>query len=942
MRAMAETLSVDTFDTFGALLRFLRRRAGLKQRELAARVGYSEAHISRLEGGQRRADPAALAALFVPALGLDRQTEVVARLLALAERARTPLTAGALAAAHGIPLPAPCLVARPDVHGALRALLSADRIVVVCGLPGAGKTTLVATAARDWAAHGRVCWVTATKAIASAPEILVRRLAAALSGAPAHDSAAGGLGGAAAHDRAAGSVAAALDGAADPLPLDRQLDLLTPALAAAPVLLCVDDAHLLRDAGETLAAVAHLSAHGGLRVLLASRERLPLPVGAPLRLGGLAPDQAVELAARLDPDMPVHLAERLSARTDGNPMLLRLALAQSRQPGSDRERLVDRLESDPEVGAHLIDTALGGLSRPAADLTDLLAVFRHGVDLHDEALVARVQGWQPGFDMPAAAAELRHRQLLDHPTAAVLHPLIRDHRYARMAADPTRRRWLHRIAAGCYDSANEPLEAAWHFSRAGDPAPAADVLTSQVNTLIGRGQSLPAADLAARLLDQIRPDGDAQLVRRLLVVRGDLLVNTVRADEADAAYREALTHEMPAPVRTLVVLRLAESLLERHRPTEALALCADAAGTIGPREALLLARLNAVQAWSKLQLSEFAEAQPLARRALEYAAPWWLIAPDLAGEVVARAEWTLGVVLRLDSHPDAAAHLNRAAAVARSAHLHHLAARALLNLGALRWEAGDMTAALAVFAEAEASARATADSHGLARALYNMAVARTQLGELAAAVDTFTEVRALRQRLGDTQGVLNTQIGLANTLCLLGRTDEALTALSEVIEADWAEPLPRVHALDTHCVVLLAAGEPERAVHAVQRGLELASRHVPAMLTQLEMHLALGQLILGQPDLAELLLDGDPRPHGYEAELDTWYLRAALAYARDDEPTLTRTVGDLSGWIAARDIPLPAATPDRLLAAYARREPLSRLPRLIWCCGDPDLQGPSG
>ena len=56
MRAMAETLRADSFDTFGTLLRFLRRRAGLKQRELAARVGYSEAHISRLEGGQRR-DP---------------------------------------------------------------------------------------------------------------------------------------------------------------------------------------------------------------------------------------------------------------------------------------------------------------------------------------------------------------------------------------------------------------------------------------------------------------------------------------------------------------------------------------------------------------------------------------------------------------------------------------------------------------------------------------------------------------------------------------------------------------------------------------------------------------------------------------------------------------------------------------------------------------------
>src|SRR5947207_3335010 len=284
MRVMAETLRADSFDTFGAMLRFLRRRAGLKQRELAARVGYSEAHISRLEGGQRRADPAALAALFVPALGLHRQTEVVTRLLELAERARIPRTPGTLAAAYGIPLPAPCLVARSDVHGALRSLLSAQRIVVVCGLPGAGKTTLVAAAARDWAAHGQVCWVTATRAVASAPEILVRRLAAVLDGAGPPSAGPADAGGAGSWE-------------ADGLPLDRRLDLLVPAVAAAPVLLCVDDAHLLRDAAETLAAVAYLSSHGGLRVLFASRERLPLSGAAPLRLGGLAPDQAVALAA---------------------------------------------------------------------------------------------------------------------------------------------------------------------------------------------------------------------------------------------------------------------------------------------------------------------------------------------------------------------------------------------------------------------------------------------------------------------------------------------------------------------------------------------------------------------------------------------------------------------------------------------------------------------
>ena len=75
-------------DTFGNLLRYLRKRAQLTQRELAIAVGYSEAHLSRLERNERRPDLPTLAALFVPALGLEEEPETIARLLELAATAR--------------------------------------------------------------------------------------------------------------------------------------------------------------------------------------------------------------------------------------------------------------------------------------------------------------------------------------------------------------------------------------------------------------------------------------------------------------------------------------------------------------------------------------------------------------------------------------------------------------------------------------------------------------------------------------------------------------------------------------------------------------------------------------------------------------------------------------------------------------------------------------
>src|SRR5215475_14119857 len=73
------------FTTFGDLLKHLRRRAGLTQREVAIEVGYSEVYISRLESNQRAPNPSTLLALFVPALGIQGEPEWIERLLKLGE-----------------------------------------------------------------------------------------------------------------------------------------------------------------------------------------------------------------------------------------------------------------------------------------------------------------------------------------------------------------------------------------------------------------------------------------------------------------------------------------------------------------------------------------------------------------------------------------------------------------------------------------------------------------------------------------------------------------------------------------------------------------------------------------------------------------------------------------------------------------------------------------
>jgi predicted ATPase/transcriptional regulator with XRE-family HTH domain len=70
---------------FGSLLKYLRRRARLTQKELSIAVGYSESQISRLETNQRAPDKYAVTALFIPALGIEHEPKLIELLLSFAE-----------------------------------------------------------------------------------------------------------------------------------------------------------------------------------------------------------------------------------------------------------------------------------------------------------------------------------------------------------------------------------------------------------------------------------------------------------------------------------------------------------------------------------------------------------------------------------------------------------------------------------------------------------------------------------------------------------------------------------------------------------------------------------------------------------------------------------------------------------------------------------------
>jgi transcriptional regulator with XRE-family HTH domain len=137
-------VSPEKFSTFGDLLKYLRKREELTQRELALLVGYSDTQISRLEQSQRVPDAATLKALFLPALHLEHEPQWVERLLELAKQARLrelPETATELTS-NNLPASLTTFIGREKEQAEILHLIGPHRLVTLTGSGGVGKTRI--------------------------------------------------------------------------------------------------------------------------------------------------------------------------------------------------------------------------------------------------------------------------------------------------------------------------------------------------------------------------------------------------------------------------------------------------------------------------------------------------------------------------------------------------------------------------------------------------------------------------------------------------------------------------------------------------------------------------------------------------------------------------------------------------------------------------------
>ncbi len=177
---MSETSSEIEFASFGEFLRHLRRRARMTQRELGIAVGYSEAHIARLEANQRRPDIAAVTGRFLEALGLADDDADTQRLVALTNAARK---GGQKSTSSDLLSDAPptnlreqltAFIGRDDEQSEVRRLLRTTRLLTISGLGGIGKSRLAAhVAAEMLPVYGDGVWIASFAGIADPDQVLV-------------------------------------------------------------------------------------------------------------------------------------------------------------------------------------------------------------------------------------------------------------------------------------------------------------------------------------------------------------------------------------------------------------------------------------------------------------------------------------------------------------------------------------------------------------------------------------------------------------------------------------------------------------------------------------------------------------------------------------------------------------------------------------------------
>ncbi len=926
-----------TITSFGGYLRFLRRRARLTQTELSIAVGYSPGQISMLENGQRTPNITAIAALFVPALGIEHDAERREHLLALAATGSAPtrevVAEAALIARQEIgqlePIPhvPEYVVARPILAEQLRLRLEHARQLALCGMGGMGKTTLAAQLASACGGCG-VFWMTCSAATTLAPEFLLRQLAVFASTRIEQPQ----------------RLLPLLDQptAGSPTPaFAQQLALVVAALdeLTAPLLI-FDDAQALNALPAVGALLEQLIARlPACQMLFVTRAELGFGRIAHLDVGGLERAEFALLCERLTGASPSHVAQ-VYEQTDGSPMLARLALQYWEQHGGGQR------DGQPfPIASYLIESILNDLQPDARRLLDLLAVWRGTLNLTTAAVAEQLSARWPAHNHQAGLIALQRSRLIEQVAAAAPHPLLREPLLIAINAQPTYSHQLHQAAAALALQLDDPIRAIQHLIHASDFDAACALMLRQPSEYLPPGQATLMASVLDELLAALRGPQYARSHLQaqtfdLLILRGDLLAQSTRLDDAQSSYYAALNMATQPIDQARLGEKIALCAYRRGAFEEALTLCDHAVAALGGSNSAdafsHLMQIQSTRIRILITLARVDEARQLCEAALAQVAPLALAQPLVAGTIKSYANLTLGYLARMQGdNPQAHYHLHKCIQQSRAIGAKGVTADALQYLSVTLRDMGDMAGAEAAGDQALELAHAAGNEYLMSNILHHLSLSDYYHADLERALWRTQRVLQLKIPMGDIDGIVASRMVQAITLVACGDIDGASAAARQagrdcdLLENTWLRGI----ADFGHAIALSVSADLAGAERCLLRALAtpLLSRDVP-FYTGTQMYLALVYVAQGRLDAAAELIDPPPPAGaGHSTALLRELVRGMWLLGHGRAAAAQRCAEQLIAQANQTQFLIYAQEGARLAALIASPPPLAELPRRICC-----------
>jgi ATP/maltotriose-dependent transcriptional regulator MalT/DNA-binding SARP family transcriptional activator len=708
------------------------------------------------------------------------------------------------------------------------------RLTIVVAGPGFGKSTLLAS----WCSDVATAWHSLSEGDAEVARLargLGERLAAWLPEPVPVPSAVRRGGDAAARGRErADAYAAALSEA---LAATLAHDLVLVVDDAHEVGAGSGAARLLESLSKQLPPLVHL--------ILSSRERAPFQVerlrgrGDLLELTGrdlgFTADELAALAATMGLTLDDTASGRVHDATGGWPAAVRLALeALLRTPMESLDASLERI-AKPEGGLYeyLAEEVFAHEEPAVLELLRKTAPFER---VNAELCAA--------LGCEARLAELvRSGLAVEHADGWVtLHGLVREFVTSAWPLDPSERVAVERRAAAWFEDHGQEEEGLRSLAALGDDAEIARLLSRRGPDLLARGGAesvvryAEQADVAA--LDRRAEEA----IGEAYTVLGDserALDHLRRAAADDAELPASVAWRTVAALHLRDDLDAASAVRERARLDSATPF--DRAQLFA-WSAAVERRLGRLDETSRLAEQALAEAErsgddralALALTAAALAADGTvrdplaylaraLAAAERCGDVFQRARIHNNrgsILLESGEYESAIDELGAALRLAALGGFTTLAALATMNRGLCHFCLGRLDDAAADYDAAARLYRRTG-SRELAYAVVGLGDVHRERGDLARARGAYEEGLALAEESGDRQALVPALYQLAKVL-VDDEPERALELTERAISYGWPD---RAWAYNAHGWVLLARGERERAADSAERATALARQH---------------------------------------------------------------------------------------------------------------------